>query len=83
LTVTVTFAQGQLALDASSQDHDAAIAAPALKAQAAILALPARTGILPILLAHRSLDVADRYAGIDQATGLKRQRRSAKASDTI
>src|SRR6516164_4938109 len=58
LTVTVTFAQRQLALDASSQDHDAAIPAPALKAQAAILALPARTGILPILLAHRPLDRA-------------------------
>jgi hypothetical protein len=27
--------------------------------------------------------VAERYAGMDQATGLKRQRRSAKASDTI
>jgi hypothetical protein len=58
LTATVTFAQRQLALDASSQDHDAAIPAPALKAQAAILALPARTGILPILLAHRPLDRA-------------------------
>src|SRR6516165_10343591 len=56
--LTVTFAQRQLALDASSQDHDAAIPAPALKAQAAILALPARTGILPILLAHRPLDRA-------------------------
>src|SRR6516165_2073427 len=58
LTVTVTFAQRQLALDATSQDHDAAIPAPALKAQAAILALPARTGILSILLAHRPLDRA-------------------------
>jgi hypothetical protein len=36
LTVTVTFAQRQLSLDASSQDCDTAIPAPALKEQAAI-----------------------------------------------
>src|SRR5258708_25953708 len=48
LTVTVTFAQRQFALDPPPQDHDAAIPAPALKSQAAILALPARAGIPPI-----------------------------------
>src|SRR5258708_16616830 len=58
LTVTVTFAQRQFALDPPPQDHDAAIPAPALKSQAAILALPARAGIPPILLPHRPLDPA-------------------------
>jgi hypothetical protein len=40
------------------QDHDAAIPSPALKARAAVPALPIGAGIMPILLARRSLELA-------------------------